>query len=37
MVALLADDKLGAGREKSGDPAYAKAFSEMENDPNNEL
>ncbi|MDB9703376.1 GNAT family N-acetyltransferase [Rhodospirillales bacterium] len=37
MVALLADDKLGAGREKPSDPAYAKAFSEMENDPNNEL
>lgn len=37
MIALLANDKLGAGREKPGDPAYAKAFADMEHDPNNEL
>jgi len=37
MIALLANDKLGAGREAPGDPAYAKAFAEIENDPNNEI
>ncbi len=37
MVALLADDALGAGREKPGDPAYIVAFDEIDCDPNNEL
>jgi len=37
MIALLANDKLGAGRETPGDPAYATAFAEIENDPNNEI
>lgn len=34
IVALLADDMLGAGREKPGDPAYAAAFAAIEADPN---
>jgi ribosomal protein S18 acetylase RimI-like enzyme len=29
LVALLADDVLGAGRESPGDPDYAAAFSAM--------
>lgn len=37
VVRLLADDPLGRARERPGDPAYAKAFTAMENDPNNEL
>ena len=34
IVALLADDVLGAAREKPGDPAYAAAFAAVEADPN---
>ncbi len=34
IVALLADDVLGAAREKPGDPAYAAAFAAIEADPN---
>ena len=37
IVALLADDVLGGGRELSGpalDPAYASAFEAIERDPN---
>jgi GNAT superfamily N-acetyltransferase len=34
IVALLADDALGASREAPGDPAYAAAFAAMEADPN---
>jgi GNAT superfamily N-acetyltransferase len=34
IVALLADDMLGAGREKPGDPAYAAAFAAIGADPN---
>lgn len=34
IVALLADDRLGAAREKPGDPAYAAAFATVEADPN---
>ena len=34
IVALLADDRLGAAREKPGDPAYAAAFAAVEADPN---
>ncbi len=37
IVALLADDMLGAGREKPGDPAYAAAFAAIEADPNQYL
>jgi len=37
IIALLANDKLGRVREKPSDPAYAKAFTEIERDPNNEL
>lgn len=33
IVALLADDPLGAGRESPGDPAYATAFAEIDADP----
>lgn len=34
IVALLADDVLGAGREAPGDPAYAAAFAAIEADAN---
>ncbi len=40
MVALLADDELGAARECFADPlpeVYARAFETIEKDPNNEL
>ncbi|HEX5114474.1 MAG TPA: GNAT family N-acetyltransferase [Pseudonocardiaceae bacterium] len=33
IVALLADDPLGAGRERPGDPAYLAAFDELAADP----
>ncbi|MBW6399015.1 GNAT family N-acetyltransferase [Roseomonas sp. HJA6] len=34
IVALLADDVLGAAREQPGDPAYDAAFAAIETDPN---
>lgn len=34
IVALLADDALGQGREVPGDPAYAAAFAAIARDPN---
>jgi ribosomal protein S18 acetylase RimI-like enzyme len=34
IVALLADDRLGAAREAPGDPAYAAAFAAIDADPN---
>lgn len=34
IVALLADDMLGASREAPGDPAYAAAFAAIAADPN---
>lgn len=37
IVALLADDPLGRQRERPGDPAYMRAFAQIESDPNNEL
>ena len=40
LVALLADDPLGATREapsKPLDPRYAQAFAAIDSDPNNEL
>lgn len=40
IVAMLADDPLGATREKPGDPlpdSYWTAFDAIEADPNNEL
>lgn len=37
IVALLADDALGAGREDPGNPAYDAAFAAIDRDPNNEL
>ncbi|MEX0693227.1 MAG: GNAT family N-acetyltransferase [Rhodospirillales bacterium] len=37
IVRLLADDPLGAKREKPGDPAYDTAFAAIDADPNNEL
>ncbi|HEV7647809.1 MAG TPA: GNAT family N-acetyltransferase [Actinophytocola sp.] len=33
IVAMLADDPLGATRESPGDPAYASAFAEIDADP----
>src|ERR1700741_1132149 len=33
IVAMLADDPLGAKRESPGDPAYAAAFAEIDADP----
>lgn len=33
IVAMLADDPLGARRESPGDPAYATAFSDIDADP----
>ncbi|GMG82167.1 GNAT family N-acetyltransferase [Paralimibaculum aggregatum] len=35
IVALLADDGLGRGREAPGDPAYARAFAAMQAMPGN--
>lgn len=37
IVDMLADDKLGASRERPGDPIYGSVFAEMDEDPNNEL
>ena len=40
IVALLADDPIGRGRETAGgrlDPAYADAFAAIERDPNQRL
>lgn len=37
IVRLLADDPLGAGREKPGDPRYAEAFEAIARDPNQSL
>ena len=34
IVALLADDPIGAGRETPGDPSYIAAFAAIERDPN---
>lgn len=34
LVALLADDALGAARERPGDPRYAAAFAAIDRDPN---
>jgi GNAT superfamily N-acetyltransferase len=34
IVAMLADDRLGAGRETPGDPRYAAAFAAVDADPN---
>ena len=33
IVDLLADDPLGAGRERPGDPRYAEAFAALDTDP----
>ncbi|MGB3444337.1 MAG: GNAT family N-acetyltransferase [Actinophytocola sp.] len=33
IVAMLADDPLGAKRERPGDPAYAEAFEDIDADP----
>jgi GNAT superfamily N-acetyltransferase len=33
IVAMLADDPLGAARERPGDPAYEEAFKEIDTDP----
>jgi len=33
IVAMLADDPLGATRERPGDPAYAEAFTGIDTDP----
>ncbi len=33
IVAMLADDPLGAARENPGDPVYAEAFKEIDADP----
>jgi GNAT superfamily N-acetyltransferase len=33
IVAMLADDPLGATRERPGDPRYATAFAELDADP----
>lgn len=37
IVDMLADDALGASRERPGDPIYDNVFAEMADDPNNEL
>jgi GNAT superfamily N-acetyltransferase len=34
IVAMLADDELGAGRERPGDPVYDSAFDAVAADPN---
>ncbi|HEV8558870.1 MAG TPA: GNAT family N-acetyltransferase [Actinophytocola sp.] len=33
IVAMLADDPLGATRERPGDPRYAEAFAQLDADP----
>ena len=33
IVTMLADDPLGARRERPGDPSYAEAFKEIDADP----
>lgn len=33
IVTMLADDPLGATRERPGDPRYAEAFAELDSDP----
>jgi GNAT superfamily N-acetyltransferase len=33
IVAMLADDPLGAARERPGDPAYLAAFEALDSDP----
>jgi GNAT superfamily N-acetyltransferase len=33
IVAMLADDPLGAARERPGDPRYAEAFARLDADP----
>jgi GNAT superfamily N-acetyltransferase len=33
IVSMLADDPLGASRERPGDPSYAAAFAEIDADP----
>lgn len=35
IVGLLSDDGLGRGRERPGDPAYARAFAAMSAQPGN--
>ncbi|MBY8977029.1 GNAT family N-acetyltransferase [Rhodobacteraceae bacterium NNCM2] len=35
IAALLADDGLGRGRERPGDPVYAEAFARMGTQPGN--
>jgi GNAT superfamily N-acetyltransferase len=37
IVAMLADDALGATRESAGDPVYAAAFDDIDADPRNTL
>ncbi|WP_425435597.1 N-acetyltransferase family protein [Lentzea kentuckyensis] len=37
IVAMLADDHLGAQREQPGDPAYLKAFEVIDADPHQYL
>jgi len=37
IVAMLADDPLGAQREKPGDPAYLSAFEVIDADPHQHL
>ncbi|WP_312878451.1 GNAT family N-acetyltransferase [Lentzea indica] len=37
IVAMLADDPLGATRERPGDPAYLKAFEVIDADPHQYL
>ena len=37
IVDMLADDELGAARERPGDPIYDTVFAELDKDPNNEL
>ncbi len=37
IVAMLADDSLGATRESPDDPAYAAAFDRIDTDPRNTL
>ncbi len=37
IVAMLADDPLGARREKPGDPAYLRAFEVIDADPHQYL
>lgn len=37
IVNMLADDALGASRERPGDPVYDLVFDEIDKDPNNEM